>query len=332
MTATRQIRMKQRPAAVPGDADFEFAQITLPDPGEGEIIVAPHAFSLDPYIRLRMAGRHLTGNLSPGDAIASEMVGRVLQSRSEAFSEGDMVAGFAPWQDRAVVSAADLRKVEFGAVPASLALGVLGMPGLTAFAGVTQLMKPGADDVVVVSAAAGPVGSVVGQLAKARGARVIGIAGSPEKCRWVVDSAGFDACIDYKSEDVAQSLRSLVPDGPTCYFDNVGGELLRSMIGSLRPYGRIVLCGIIADYNSDQPAPGPLPLEIIGARATIMGLVVYDFEHMRDQMIAQLLPLVSAGTLAWREDVTDGLENAPAAFARLMRGENEGKAILRLTQ
>jgi NADPH-dependent curcumin reductase len=160
---------------------------------------------------------------------------------------------------------------------------------------------------------------------------VIGIAGGPEKCRWTVENAGFEACVDYRLEDVAETLHRLVPDGPTAYFDNVGGELLRTVLRGMRHYGRIAICGIMADYNEAAPAPGPLSLEIIQSWATLKGLVVYDFEHFRDEMIVEHRRLIRAGRLAWREDVTVGLKNAPAAFARLMRGENQGKAVVRLS-
>jgi hypothetical protein len=322
--------MRQRPVGAPEPDDFEFGEAAIGEPGPGEVVVKIDSISLDPYIRLRMAGRHLIGNLSPGDPIISEMVGTVIRSRAPALREGQVVAGFAPWSEQAVIPAAELRPIDFGDLPPSLAFGVLGMPGLTAYAGVTQLLGIGPQDVLVVSAAAGPVGATVGQLARSRGARVIGIAGGPDKCRWAVESAGFEACVDYRADDVDSAVRRIVPDGPTAYFDNVGGELLRTMLRVLRPYGRIALCGVVADYNDEMPAAGPLPLEVIGARATLKGLVVYDFEHLRDQMIAEHRRLIAAGRLAWREDVTIGLDGAPAAFGRLMRGENQGKAVVRL--
>ncbi len=327
---TRVVTMRRRPAGVPEPDDFGFVDMELPEPADGEALVQVEAISLDPYIRLRMAGRHLIGNLEGGDPISSEMVGTVLRSRAPALREGQVVAGFAPWSEQAVLPASELRAIDFGDLPSSLAFGVLGMPGLTAYAGVTQLLEIGPDDVLVVSAAAGPVGATVGQLARGRGARVIGIAGGPEKCRWVVEEAGVEACIDYRAEAVDAAVRRLVPEGPSAYFDNVGGELLRTMIRVIRPYGRIAICGIMADYNETSPAPGPLPLEIIQSRATLKGLVVYDFEHLRDEMIAEHMRLIAAGRMAWREDVAVGLANAPAAFARLMRGENQGKALVRV--
>lgn len=329
---TRLIRLRRRPAGVPEPDDFELVDIPPPTPAEGEVLVAPETISLDPYIRLRMAGRHLVGNLVPGDPISSEMVGRVVESRSAAFRAGDVVAGFAPWTDLTALPDGELRRIDFGALPASLALGVLGMPGLTAYAGVGRCLEIGGDDVLVVSAAAGPVGATVGQLAKARGARVIGIAGGPEKTRWVTKMAGFDACIDYRAENVVDALAAIAPERPTVYFDNVGGALLRDVLRGLRHNGRVALCGIIADYNEDTPEPGPLPLEIISARATLKGLVVYDHEDLRDTMIAEHRALIEAGRLAWREDVTIGLEQSPAGFARLMRGENHGKAVVRLAK
>ena len=322
--------MRRTPSGVPEPGDFAFEAVDLPEVADGEVLVRIDAISLDPYIRLRMAGRHLIGNLRPGDPISSEMVGTVIQSRAAALAEGATVAGFAPWSSRAVLRAEELRVIDFGDLPPSLAFGVLGMPGLTAYAGVTQLLEIGPEDVLVVSAASGPVGATVGQLARDRGARVIGIAGGPDKCRWAVEQAGFDACIDHRAEDITDSLERHCPERPTAYFDNVGGELLRTLLRALRPYGRIAICGIMADYNDVTPAPGPLPLEIIQSRATLKGLVVYDFEHLRDEMIAEHRRLIAAGRLAWREDVTNGLENAPAAFARLMRGENQGKAVVRV--
>jgi NADPH-dependent curcumin reductase len=327
---TRQVVMARRPAGVPSPEDFAFAEAELPEPAANEVLVAIETISLDPYIRLRMAGRHLVDNLSPGDPVTSEMVGRVVASQSPRFHFGQIVAGFSPWRECTVVHDDELRPIDFGELPPSLALGVLGMPGLTAWAGVTRLLDIAAEDVLVVSAAAGPVGSTVGQLAKVRGATVIGIAGGAEKCRWVCEQAGFDACIDYREQDVAQALASCVPDGPTAYFDNVGGQLLRTVLGCLRPYGRIVLCGIISDYNSGAPEPGPLPLEIIGARATVKGLVVYDFEADRDEMIAEHRALIESGRLHYREDKAHGFDALPAAFARLMRGENQGKALVSL--
>ena len=328
--STRQIQLARTPVAVPELADFALVEVALPVLQPGEVLVAPRHLSLDPYLRLQMARRHLSGNLLPGQPVVSELVGTVLESRSEAFRPGDVVAGFGAWADRAVMAGAGLRHIDFGDLPASLALGVLGMPGLTAYAGVHELLKPGPGDVVLVSAAAGPVGSTVGQLAQAAGATAIGIAGSDEKCRWVVEEAGFSACINYRREDLVARLKALAPDGPSHYFDNVGGELLRTVLRGLRPYGRIALCGIIDDYNSETRSPGPLPMEIIGARATLMGLVVYDHEHLRPVMIEAISGLILAGRFAWREDVTRGLENAPRAFVRLMQGRNFGKSLVNL--
>lgn len=322
--------MRRRPACVPEPDDFAFERRALPSLGPGDVLVSWRTISLDPYIRLRMAGRHLIGNLEPGDAISSEMIGTVIESRADDYPAGTTVAGFSPWAEQGVVRVPELRRIDFDDLPPSLALGVLGMPGLTAWAGVTRLLEIGADDVLVVSAACGPVGATAGQLARARGARVIGIAGGPEKSGWVVGQAGFDACIDHRAEPVADALRRAAPDGVTAYFDNVGGELLRTVLRTMRPYGRVALCGIISDYNEAEPAPGPSPLEIIRSRAVLKGLVVYDFEHRRDDMIAEHRALIAAGKLAWREDVATGLDAAPAAFARLMRGENVGKALVRL--
>jgi NADPH-dependent curcumin reductase CurA len=329
---TRKIRLARTPAGVPVTEDFELVETALPALQPGEVLVAPSYLSLDPYLRLQMAHRHLSGNLLPGQPVVSELVGTVTESADPRLKPGQTVAGFGAWADQCIIAADGLRTLDFGALPASLALGVLGMPGLTAYAGITELLKPMAGDVLLVSAAAGPVGSTVGQLALARGATVIGIAGGPEKCRWVVEEAGFSACIDHHSKDIATRLRALVPQGPSQYFDNVGGELLRTVLTNMKPHGRIALCGIIDDYNSETLSPGPLPLEIIGARATLMGLVVYDYEHLRGDMIEAVSGQIEAGRFAWREDISEGLESAPAAFVRLMQGRNFGKTLVHLTR
>ncbi|MFN3592574.1 MAG: NADP-dependent oxidoreductase [Thermaurantiacus sp.] len=326
----RVIRMARRPDGVPVEEDFAFETLDLPAPADGEALVRLQAISLDPYIRLRMAGRHLVGNLSPGDMISSEMVGVVVESRSQSLRPGAMVAGFAPWCDLAVLRDSELRPLPAFDLPATLTLGILGMPGLTAYAGITRILQPGPEDVLVVSAAAGPVGATVGQLASLRGATVIGIAGGPKKCLWLKEVAGFSAAIDHRNGQVAEALLGLAPDGPTAYFDNVGGDLLRTVLGVLRPYGRIALCGIIADYNSNTRAPGPEPLEIISRRATLSGLVVYDHEDLSAEWEREGARLIRAGDLHYLEDITEGLDGAPTAFARLMRGENVGKSLVRL--
>lgn len=330
MTVTR-IIMAKRPIGVPVIDDFARQTVTLDALRDGEILFRPTFFSLDPYLRLRMAARHLSGNLQPGDGMMSEAVGIVEETASPLFAKGDLVAGFAHWQSIATVAAEEFRKLEgFDGLSPSLALGVLGMPGLTAYAGITRLLKPTPDDIVVVSAASGPVGSTVGQLARARGAKVIGIAGGAEKCDWVTRVARFDACIDHRAGSVRDQLAAICPEGPTAYFDNVGGQLLRDMLAGLRIGGRVVLCGIVDDYNADEPGPGPNPMEIMAARATVYGLVVYDHEDLRRTMIDEVGAMIRAGDFAYREDVSEGLDSAPAALASLLRGENQGKALVKL--
>lgn len=330
MASTNRICMARRPVGVPHADDFRIERTLLPQLTAGHVLVELQWISLDPYIRLRMAGRHLVDNLSPGDAINSEVIGRVVETAEPSLQVNDLVIGFSDWQSQAVLRADDLKKLPSTDHSKSYYLGVLGMPGLTAYAGVEALLQPSAGDVVVVSAAAGPVGSSVGQLAKARGAMVIGIAGGREKCRWVVEQAGFDHSIDYRHEDVRSRLGDICPTGPSHYFDNVGGDMLRLMLECMRPYGKIALCGVISDYNETDPALGPTSLEIITARATIMGLVVYDFEHLQNEARAAIGKLIKANSFAVREDISEGLEKAPQAFARLMRGENQGKALVRL--
>lgn len=327
----RQVVMARRPAGIPEPADFAIRTIQRPASSPSMVSLRPRWLSIDPYIRLRMAGRHLIGNLAPGDAITSEAICEVVAAADGPFATGDLVAAFVPWQDEVQLPASELFALpDIGDLPPQLVLGVLGMPGLTAYAGVHRLLKPQPGETILVSAAAGPVGATVGQLCRLAGARVIGIAGGPEKARWLRDVAGFDAVIDYRQAPLARALPGIAPDGIAGYFDNVGGQMLRDALAALSPGGRIVLCGIIADYNAAQEAPGPTPLEIISARAHLMGLVVYDHEDLRPAWQQEGARLIAAGKLAYREDVLAGLENAPVQLMRQMRGENQGKALVSL--
>jgi NADPH-dependent curcumin reductase len=323
-----QYQMARHPVGPPTTDDFAAAPVDLGSRPASAVRVKLNALSLDPYIRMRMAGRYIADNLKPGDPITSEAICTVIESNTSALPPGSTVATMVPWQAVADVDPARCRPVNLGDMPVRYGLGVLGMPGLTAYAGVTRLLKPGPDDVIVVSAASGPVGATVGQLCKAAGARVIGIAGGAEKCAWVKDVARFDDCIDYRQEDLATGLARLCPEGPTGYFDNVGGQMLRTVLGKLRPGGRIVLCGIIADYNEPEVAAGPTSMEIMGARAHIMGLIVFDHEDLRPEWERVGAEMIRAGTLVTREEIVSGLAAAPAAFARLMRGENQGKVLV----
>ena len=326
------ILLQQNPRGMPKEEDFTTETVSLPPLQDGEILCETLCLSLDPYMRIRLSGLHLSGGEKPGDCISGEAVSRVQQSRHPKFSPGQLLAMHSGWQSHFICDGKDTRIIEPGTLPPSVFLGVLGMPGLTAYAGVTRLAEPKQGNTLVVSAAAGAVGSAVGQVGKMHGCRAVGIAGSEEKCRWVTEEAGFDACINYKKDDVREELARHCPDGIDIYFDNVGGDTLQAVMEKLAEGARIVLCGFISQYNSEEVPPGPSLGPIVLARATMRGLVVYDHEDLRPQLVQEGRKWIEAGKLHYREDITEGLEQAPAAFVRLMEGRNFGKVIVQVAQ
>jgi len=303
----------------------------MPEPGAGEVLCETLYLSLDPYMRSQMAGRHLSGGVAPGEVPNGETVSRVIASDSVALPAGTLVRGFGGWRSHSVHPVKTLTPLPEDFPAPSLALSTLGMPGLTAWAGLHCLAPPSAGETVLVSAATGGVGAVAGQLARARGCTVIGIAGGPEKCRVACEQLGYHHCIDRHQAKVAEQLRSLCPDGVDVYFDLVGGELLHIASEQLRTGARVLLCGLMAQYNSEERPAGPPPGLWIRARARVHGLVVYDFENRRDEFLRDALALYREGRLTPWEDRSDGLASAPEAFCRLMRGENRGKALVCLT-
>ena len=330
--AIEHITLVRTPSGVPVEADFALGRSELQAPQDGEVLVRVIALSLDPYLRSAMAGRHMSGNMAPGTVVRGEGLVEVLHSRHPRMQVGQRWVAFCGWRSHALLDAATVaqaRPVGDEVQPATLALGVLGMPGLTAWAGFNLLAEAKAGDTLVVSAASGPVGATVGQLARIAGCRVVGIAGGAEKCAWAVNTAGFDACIDYKAHDLRDALKMHCPKGVDIYFDNVGGDTLQAAVEQLALHSRIVLCGLISQYGAAAPA-GPNPGLFIKARATVRGLVVYDHWARFNDMVAELGAHLRAGRLHTREDVSHGLASTPAAFARLMRGENQGKALVKL--
>ncbi len=327
-----QITLQRTPVGLPETSDFAFGHAELPQPEEGQVLVRVLALSLDPYLRSAMAGRHLSASIGIGDLVRSEGLVEVLASRHPAMAAGEQWVAACGWRSHALLDAAAVAQAR--RVPAwldrpTLALGGLGMPGLTAWAGLNRLADARAGDTLVVSAASGPVGATVGQLAKIKGCRVIGIAGGPEKCAWVTGVAGFDACIDYRDEDLRQALDRLCPQGVDVYFDNVGGDTLLALLERLALGARVVLCGLMAQYNGAAPT-AINPALLIRARATLRGLVVYDHWDALEQMLSEMKAYYLAGRLQFREDIAEGLQSAPAAFVRLMQGRNQGKALVRL--
>jgi hypothetical protein len=332
VATNRRILFARVPQGLPVPADFGQDTVEVPPPAAGQFLSRTLWLSLDPYLRNVMKGHALYGvALRPGDPMHGETVARVVESRHPGFVPGDFVVVKNGWQEYALSDGQGVRKVDPAQAPVSTALGVLGMPGLTGYAGLVYLGEPRPGQTVVVSAATGPVGSTVGQVARLMGARAIGIAGSEEKCRYAVDELGYEACINHRDGDLRGALKQACPDGVDVYFDNVGGEVLVAAIANLALNARIVLCGMPAAYSLDAPpAHGPWLGPVVGARATIKGLVVYDHLHRMGEMQKVIGRWIREGRFKYREDVTDGLEHAPEAFCRLMRGENFGKSLVRV--
>jgi NADPH-dependent curcumin reductase CurA len=332
MAVNLQVQLARQPEGVPKPGDFQIGQGPRPAAGPGQILVRNIYLSLDPYQRGAIAGTFGPARLNQGDVIMGRCLGEVVESHHPNHKPGDIVVVESGWQQYFAVdggAAGLVRKIKPEA-PLSLYLGALGPPGLTAWGGVERLAPPGLGETFVVSAASGPVGSVAGQLAKAKGARVVGIAGSEEKCRLATQKFGFDACVNYKTADWTAALKAACPGGVNVYFDNVGGAMLDALLAELAAFGRVVLCGFISQYNVTGARAtnnlGPL----IAKRATMKGLVVYDFLGETDQFIKAATALWKQGKLATHEDRVAGIENAPAHFVKLMKGENVGKAIVAL--
>ena len=313
--------------------DFAIIEADTPACPEGGVLVRVVHLSLDPYVGSRLRGRHM-GEPAPEPmkgAIPGAIVGQIVESRAPGLSEGDWVQAMeGGWVEYAALPASEVRKIDAGPAPLAAHAGVLGMPGLTAWSGITQLAKVGAGDTVLVDAAAGPVGGTVGQIARIKGAdRVVGIAGGPEKCALVTDTYGFDACIDYKAEGWRDSLADALPDGLSVFFENVSADMAMLALTHARTYARGVLCGLVDAYHTETQSQHPLNAGlIIGKRAQLHGLVVYDFYPRWDEYVTEASPWIASGALKFAEDRAEGLENAPALFEKLMNGKNKGKAVV----
>jgi NADPH-dependent curcumin reductase len=328
----RQIRLISRPRGLPAPGNFQLAEAPLPPVGDGQVLRRTLYLSLDPYMRGRMSDApSYAASVNLGDVMCGHTVSQVVESKHPGFRTGDVVAGYDGWQEYAASGGKDLRVIDRSAVPMTTAIGVLGMPGLTAYVGLLDIGQPKRGETVVVSAASGAVGSVVGQLAKIRGCRAIGVAGSPEKCRYVVDELGFDACINYKTDDLATALTAACPAGVDIYFENVGGAVLAAVLRVLNRGARIPLCGLISDYNATSNPGGPNLRPLLVHRAMIKGFIVTDHSDRFPAFLQECTPLVASGRLKYREDIVDGLESAPSAFLRLFEGRNFGKLIVRVS-
>jgi NADPH-dependent curcumin reductase CurA len=330
---TREIHLARRPVGAPGPDDFALVDAELPEPGDGEILVRNHWMSVDPAMRGRMDDRpSYVAPFAVGAPLEGGAVGEVIASRSDRHAVGDLVLHGLGWRELALLPGRRAAPVDASLAPEQAFLGVLGMPGLTAYAGLVRVGRIQEGDVVLVSAAAGAVGSAVGQMARQLGAsRVIGSAGGPDKVRHVVEDLGFDACIDYKAGRVRKQLKALAPEGVDLYFDNVGGEHLEVAIGALRTHGRIVVCGMISQYNATEPPAGPRNLvRLIQTRGTIQGLLVLDHADLRDEFVGRASGWIRDGVLRYDETVVDGLEHAPEALTGVLTGRNTGKMLVRI--
>ncbi len=330
MPTNRQILLASRPDGEATAANFQLQETDLAPLAEGQVRVRNHYLSLDPYMRGRMnAGKSYAPPQPLGEVMVGETAGEVIESRNLHWQPGDAVMGRFGWQEYGTSDGSGLRKVDISRVKLSAYLGVAGMPGVTAWYGLNRICRPEPNQTVAVSAASGAVGSVVGQLAKRAGCRVVGVAGGAEKCRYVVDELGFDACVDYKGGALAQDLHAAAPAGIDGYFDNVGGPVLNAILPLMNAHGRIAVCGAISGYDG-QAVPLPEPRLILSARLLMQGFIVS--EHMEDWPAAlrELQDLVAAGQLKYRETMADGLASAPDAFLGLLKGRNFGKQLVRL--
>jgi len=322
----RQWVLKSRPDGMPTEADFELVESPIPSPEYGQVLIKSLWNSMDPYMRGRITSSPI------GGVIESEAVGRVMESRLDGIKAGDIVRGRIGWQEYGLLDVTSANPVNPDYGPISTSIGVLGMPGLTAYFGLLDVCEPKPGDTVVVSSASGAVGAVVGQIAKIGGCRVIGIAGSDEKVSYVVDELGFDAGINYKTENVSEALGVVAPDGVDCYFDNVGGPITEAVMEHLAMYSRTVICGRISEYNESEPSMGPRILRYLhSTRSRIQGFTVNQYPAQFEDGRAQLARWVKSGEIKYKEDIIEGFENCPKAFIGQLGGANFGKLLIKVS-
>ena len=327
----RSVVLRHRPSGAPRPQDFDIAEDDVPDPGAGEVVTRTIWLSIDPYMRGRLSDRpSYAPPVQIGEVMTGETIGEVIASSDPRFAVGDVVRGSRGWQSHSVSKADALTKLDRKGPPLSTHLGVLGMPGTTAYSGMKDIGQPKAGETVVVSAAAGAVGSVAGQIAKRAGARVIGIAGGPDKCLWVQETLRFDDCVDHRLPNLAEALADACPKGIDVYFENVGGAVQAAAFPLLNFFARVVMCGMVAQYNEREMPPGPNLGFVVGKRVRIEGMIVSDKPERFAEWRELASPWVKEGSLHYRETVIDGLESAPEALALLLRGSNFGKMLVRV--
>lgn len=327
----RQVLLASRPQGAIAPENFRIVESDVPAPGEGEVLVRNEWLSLDPYMRGRMSeAKSYVKPVGIGEVMVGQTVGEVVESRDPKLQPGDKVLGALGWQLFGVARDSDLTRVDVTRVPASYYLGILGMPGFTAWFGLHEIGRPKAGETFVVSAASGAVGSVAGQLARAAGCRVVGIAGGKAKCDYVVRELGFDACVDHKAGRLAEDLGAACPKGVDVYFENVGGAMLDTLLAIMNPFSRIVVCGLIAEYNAIEPYGYKRMRSILVNRIRMQGMIVFDWKERYGEALAGLGELVAQGKLKYRESVVEGLDNAPQGLIALLAGGNFGKQLVKL--
>lgn len=334
-----QTRLAARPHGEPDDSCFATEIVELPELADGQVLLRVVYLSLDPYVRGRMsAARSYAAPMEVGDVVVGGTVCEVVESRDPELPVGTWVLSYSGWQTHAVATRREVRPLDPAAAPVSTALGVLGMPGLTAYSGLLEIGRPREGETVVVAAATGPVGSAVGQIAKVKGARAVGIAGGPEKCALLLEELGFDAAVDHRSPTFREDLKAAVPHGIDVYFENVGGAVLDAVLPRLNKYARIPVCGLVAGYNATELPEGPDRMgwfltQVLTRSLTVRGFIVEEFQRSHGrEFVRDMSAWVRDGAVRYREDVVDGLENAPEAFRGLLRGRNVGKLLVRVSE
>jgi NADPH-dependent curcumin reductase len=327
----KRVLLASRPAGEVSEDNFRIDAVPLQQPGDGEVLVKNLWLSLDPYMRGRMSdAKSYVKGVDIGEVMVGQTVGEVMDSRHPELKKGDKVLTQLGWQLYGTAKGPELNKVPEGRAPLSYYLGVLGMPGMTAYFGLKEIGQPKAGETVVVSAASGAVGSVVGQLAKLWGCRAVGIAGGREKCDYVTRELGFDACVDYKAGNLPRDLKEACPKGVDVYFENVGGEMLDTLLRNMNVFSRIIVCGLIAEYSVTQPYGLKMIRSVLVNRIKMQGMIVFDWKDRYGEAIKALGGYQAQGKLKYRESVVEGLENAPRGLIGLLKGKNFGKQLVRL--
>jgi len=336
-TINRRVVLASRPTGKPTLDNFRFEDVAIPTVGEGQVLLKTKYLSLDPYMRGRMsAAKSYAAPVEIGQVMVGGTVSEVVESRNAKFKQGELVSSFSGWQSYEVSNGVGVMKLDPRIPKPSYALGVMGMPGLTAYVGLMDIGEPKAGETVVLAASTGAVGSVVGQLAKAKGCRVVGIAGAKKKCEYAVKELGYDACVSHYDDDMAQQLAAQCPDGIDVYFENVGGSSWEAVMPLLNNHARVPVCGLIANYNRTSLPPGPDRMSLLQSLILVksirmQGFIAGDYWHRVPEFVGEVAPLLTSGKIKYKEQVVEGLDNAPEAFFGLFKGANFGKLVVKVS-